>query len=243
MIALAVIVFIALHRIEAAYGMTFTPKWGPSVNNRLGWVMMESPVVAAMILLWIFSPRATSPVVAVMASLFLLHYFQRSFVFPFLMRGKNRMPLAIMLMGAIFNVVNAYLIGGWLFYVSPVDMYDISWFHSPLFILGVVIFFIGMAVNIKSDSIIRHLRKPGDRNHYIPRGGMYRYVACGNYFGEVVEWLGYAVLTWSLAGLTFVLWTFANLAPRARTIHKRYVREFGDEYTRLNLRYILPFFY
>ena len=31
----------------------------------------------------------------VFACLFLLHYFQRSFVFPLLMRGKSRMPVAI----------------------------------------------------------------------------------------------------------------------------------------------------
>ena len=243
MIALAVIVFAALHRIEAAYGMTYSPKWGPSLNNKLAWVLMEAPVFVAMVLLWIFSSRSSSPAVIVMASLFLLHYFQRSFVFPVLIRGKSRMPVAIMLMGITFNLVNAYLIGGWLFYVSPAGMYETSWLYSPLFILGTVIFFVGMLVNIQSDSIIRHLRKPGDRKHYIPRGGMYRYVACGNYFGEVVEWLGYAILTWSLAGFTFFLWTFANLAPRARTIHKRYIDEFGDEYSRLNLRYILPFIY
>ena len=243
MIALAVIVFAALHRIEAAYGMTYSPKWGPSLNNKVAWVLMEAPVFVAMVLLWIFSPRSSSPSVCVMASFFLLHYFQRSFVFPLLMRGKSRMPAAIMLMGITFNLVNAYLIGGWLFYVSPEGMYDTSWFSSPLFILGTVIFFFGMFVNIQSDSIIRHLRKPGDRNHYIPRGGMYNYVACGNYFGEVVEWLGYAVLTWSLAGFTFFLWTFANLAPRARTIHRRYVKEFGEDYEKLNLHYILPFIY
>ena len=33
MAVLAVIVFIALHRIEAAYGLTYNPKWGPSVSN------------------------------------------------------------------------------------------------------------------------------------------------------------------------------------------------------------------
>ena len=243
MIALAFIVFVALHRIDAAYGITYSPKWGPSVGNRLGWILMESPVFIAMVLLWIFSPRRGQPAEIVMASLFLLHYFQRSFIFPMLIRGKSRMPLAIVALGVTFNLVNAYMIGGWIFYVAPADEYPLNWLWSPLFILGTVIFFAGMVINIKSDSIIRNLRKPGDTKHYIPRGGMYRYVTCGNYFGEVTEWLGYAILTWSLGGLAFFLWTFANLAPRARTIHKRYVREFGDEYSKLNLRYILPFIY
>lgn len=243
MLALAVVVFIALHRVTAGYGMMYNKKWGPAVGNRLGWVLMEAPVFVAMLLFWLLSPRRGEIAPAVMASLFLLHYFQRSFIFPLLIKGKGHMPLAIIAMGVIFNLINAYMIGGWLFWVSPDGTYPASWLGSPLFILGTVIFFAGMAININSDHIIRSLRKPGDTRHYIPRGGMYRYVASANYFGELTEWIGYAILTWSLGGLAFAVWTFANLAPRARSIHRRYIAEFGDEYSRLNRKYIIPFIY
>lgn len=243
MLVLAVVVFFALHRVEAAYGMTFNPKWGPSLPNRIGWILMESPVVAAMGLLWAFSPRAGETAPALMAIIFLWHYLQRSFIFPFLIRGKSRMPLAIILMGVLFNLINAYMIGGWIFYVSPADMYASGWLVTPQFIIGTLVFFVGMFVNMQSDSIIRNLRKPGDTGHYIPRGGMFRYVTSANYLGELMEWTGYAILTWSLGGLTFALWTFANLAPRARTLHARYIREFGDEYASLRRSYIIPRIY
>lgn len=243
MLALSVIVFLALQRIEAPYGMTYSSKWGFSLPNKLGWILMEWPVFIAMVLLWVLSPRRGDVARMVMASIFLVHYFQRCFIFPFLIRGKNRMSFVIVFMGFLFNLVNAYMIGGWLFYVSPAEMYGVSWLYSPLFILGTVIFIVGMAVNINSDSIIRGLRKPGDSRHYIPRGGMYKYVTGANYFGELTEWLGYAILTWSLGGLTFFLWTFANLAPRAKAVHKRYLKEFGQEYSTLNRRYILPYIY
>lgn len=243
MLVLAVVTFCALQRISAGYGMMYNSKWGPTLNNRLGWVLMEAPSFICMLLLWILSPRAADPAPAVMASLFLLHYFQRSFIFPLLIRGKSRMPLAIILMGILFNVVNCYMIGGWIFYVAPASMYPASWLCSPLFILGTLIFFAGMAINLRADYIIRHLRNPGDTRHYIPRGGMYRYVTSANYFGELTEWAGFAILTWSLGGLAFLIWTFANLAPRAKTLHKRYISEFGDEYKSLNRRYIIPFIY
>ncbi len=243
MIALAAVVFLGLQRITAGYGMMYTSKWGPAVNNRLGWVLMEAPSFIAMLLLWIFSPRAAEPALVVMASLFEIHYFQRSFIFPLLIRGKGRMPLVIILMGVLFNVINAYMIGGWLFYVSPADAYPVAWLYSPLFILGTLIFIAGMIINIGSDRIIRNLRKPGDTRHYIPRGGMYRYVTSANYLGEFTEWLGFAILTWSLGGLAFAIWTFANLAPRARRIHERYISEFGSEYADLKRNYILPFIY
>lgn len=243
MAVLAVIVFIALHRVEAAYGMTFSRNWGLSLPNKAGWVLMELPAFATMALIWATSPRATEAAPCVMASLFMLHYFQRTFIFPLLMRGKSRMPLAITAMGMIFNTINAYMIGGWLFHLSPEGFYSPSWLLSPLFILGTLIFFAGMAINIHSDHVIRSLRKPGDTRHYIPRRGLYRWVTGANYFGEFVEWTGFAILTWSVAGAVFALWTFANLAPRARSLHKKYCERFGNEYKSLGRHYIIPFIY
>lgn len=88
--------------------------------------------------------------------------------------------------------------------------------------------FAGMLLNWQSDYIIRHLRKPGDTRHYLPQKGMYRYVTSANYFGEIVEWAGWAILTCSLSGLVFLWWTIANLVPRANAIWCRYREEFGD---------------
>lgn len=246
MIILACIVFIALQRITPGYGVTYDKKWGPAINNRSGWVLMEAPVFIAMLLLWIFAPesRRSNPAIVVMTLLFLLHYFQRSFIFPMLIKGKSKMPLSIILSGVTFNLLNAYMIGGWFFYVSPApEEYSVSWLYSPLFILGTIIFFIGMGINLHSDHIIRNLRRPGDTNHYIPRGGMFRFVTSANYLGEFTEWVGYAILTWSLPGLIFAIWTFANLAPRARATHKRYLNQFGKEYADLNRKFIIPFIY
>ena len=115
MAVLAVIVFIALHFVEAGYGMMYTRKWGATVNNRLGWVLMEAPVFVAMALLWYFSSRRWEIAPLVMFLLFELHYFQRSFVFPFLIRGKGKMPVSIILMGVTFNLLNAVMQGGWIF--------------------------------------------------------------------------------------------------------------------------------
>ena len=180
-------------------------------------------------------------VLYIMAGFYLLHYFQRSFVFPLMMRGKSRMPVAIMLMGLVFNTLNAYLIGGWLYREAPAHMYGTGWLLSPQFIIGTVVFFAGMAINLHSDHVIRNLRKPGDTKHYIPVKGLYRYVTSANYFGELTEWIGYAILTWSPAGVLFAVWTFANLGPRAKSLTEKYEQEFGEEYRKLNKRYIIPF--
>ena len=240
---IAVIVFIALYFVTAGYGVFYNKKWGPSIPNKIGWVLMESPVFIAMILLCVFSERSTNVVCLIFLILFEIHYFQRSFIFPFLIRGKSVMPLSVILMGVVFNTLNALMQGGWIFYVSPENMYEISWLTTPQFIIGTLIFFVGMIINIHSDYIIRHLRKPGDTKHYLPKKGMFKYVTSANYFGEFVEWCGFAILTWSLAGAVFALWTFANLAPRAAKIYDNYKKEFGNELDTKKVKRILPFIY
>ncbi len=241
MAALAVVVFIALYFIKAGYGQFFDPKWGPGIPNRLGWFLMESPVFLVMTLLWIASDRTWDVVPLVFFGIFQTHYLQRSLIFPWLIRGHNKMPLGIILMGVLFNTCNALMQGGWIFFFSP--SYPHSWLWSPQFIVGAALFFIGFVINLHSDYIIRHLRAPGDTRHYLPQGGMFRWVSSANYFGELVEWIGFAVLTWSWAGAVFAWWTFANLAPRANAIYHKYEAEFGYEFRRRNLKRIIPFIY
>lgn len=240
---LAIIVFIALHYVKAGYGMMYTPKWGFSVSNRLGWVLMESPVVVVMLWLWLESNRKWEVVPLIFLCLFQIHYIYRSFIFPLLIKGKSRMPITIILSGVTFNILNALMQGGWIFYVSSPNQYGVEWLWSPQFIIGTIIFFSGIVINWHSDHIIRNLRKPGDSGHYIPRGGLYRWVSSANYFGETVEWIGFAILTWSWAGAVFALWTFANLAPRAKKINEHYCKEFGAKFTSLKLKSIIPGIY
>lgn len=239
----ALIVFIALYFITAGYGKFASRKWGPAIGNKPAWMLMESPVFILMTVLWICSPRRYETALLVMFLLFQLHYFQRSFIFPLLIKGKSKMPLSIMFMGIIFNVLNALMQGGWMFYISSPDRYPASWLVSPQFIVGTAVYLTGMFINIQSDSIIRRLRKPGDTRHYLPRKGMYKYVTSANYLGEIIEWTGFAILTWSWAGAVFAWWTFANLVPRAHTIYKKYRMEFGQEMEGKNLKRIIPFIY
>ena len=243
MAVLAVIVFLSLYFVNAGYGKFYHASWGPSLDNHLGWFLMEVPVFIAMLVLWWFSDRRTDGVRLVMLLLFQTHYFQRSFIFPQKLRGHSRMPWSIVAMGALFNTLNAFMQGGWLFYISPADYYPSSWLYSLPFLAGTAVFFAGMYINIQSDGIIRNLRQPGDTAHYLPQGGMFRYVTSANYFGEWLEWTGFALLTWSWAGAVFSLWTFANLCPRAARIHDLYAREFPEQMEELKPKRFIPFIY
>ena len=105
-----------------------------------------------------------------------------------------------------------------------------------------MIFFAGMAVNVWSDRVLVRLKKETGGIYKVPRGGWFEMVSCPNYFGECVEWLGWAVITWSWAGLGFFLHMCCNLVPRARAYHKWYLVKFGEDYPRTR-KAILPFLY
>ena len=243
MAAIAVVVFVALFFVEAGYGYLFNPKFGFPVPNKIAWFIMEVPVFIGMSILWWMSDVRFEAAPLVLFLIFQTHYFQRSFIFPLLLRGKSLMPVGIMLMGATFNTLNAVLQGYWIFYLAPQQNYYADWFSKPFIYIGAVVFIFGFVTNLHSDYIIRHLRKPGDTKHYIPKGGMFRFVSSANYFGEFMEWVGFAIASWSLPGALFALWTFANLGPRANSLYKRYEREFGEEFTSLGRKRMIPFIY
>lgn len=248
MTVLGVIVFILLQFITPAYGMTFNNRWGPSIRSNLGWFIMEAPVFFSMLVLYFISLyyhlRPFNVVTFVMFIFFEFHYFQRSFIFPLLMRGQSKMPLSIILTGVTFNTFNAIMQGGWLFFFAPVNAYPISWFWSPQFIIGTGIFLFGMVVNIYADRVIRELRKNDmDNNYYLPDGWMFRRINSANYLGEVLEWLGFAILTWSVPGLVFLIWTFANIVPRSKAVYERYTQFFGEEFTAQKRYKIFPGIY
>ena len=96
-----------------------------------------------------------------------------------------------------------------------------------MFYVGIIIFIVGVIINVKSDEILFNLRKNND-GYKIPSSFMYKYISCPNYFGEIIEWIGFAVMVWSLPAFIFVFWTICNLVPRAVSHHKWYHSKFSD---------------
>ena len=244
MLLMALVVFVSLYFVTAGYGQFRTKQWGWSIDNRVGWVLMELPVFLVMLAIWFLSPLKWHLPQLVLFGLFELHYFQRSLVFPFLMKGKSRMPVAIMLMGIVFNLLNGFLQGGGLYlFPNPDFGQGASYLLRWNAIAGILLFAAGMAVNLHSDHVIRHLRQgPDDTRHYLPQKGMYRFVTSANYLGEIMEWTGFALAAATPAAWVFPIWTAANLVPRAHAIYNRYREEFGAEALKDRKR-IIPFIY
>ncbi len=224
--AIALIIFVLLLFFKAPYGKHLNTNWKPLINNRLGWFLMEFTsfaVIAYFLLVALKINR--SAILTFIFLLWLVHYFHRTFIYPFKTKTKHKkIPLLIVIFGMIFNLANAFLNGYYLshFFDSQADNLHIR------FVVGTFVFVLGMVINIKSDYILISLRNNSGNEYKIPRGWLFEFVSCPNYLGEIMEWTGFAILAWNLPALSFAVWTIANLLPRALATHKWYKEKFSD---------------
>jgi protein-S-isoprenylcysteine O-methyltransferase Ste14 len=240
MFALALFTYFLVTKTTAPFGKHVKKGYGPTIGVREGWVIMESPALWATVLFFSMGDNKLSYVPLTLLRIYQLHYFNRTIIYPMRMKVQGKgIPWVVVLSGFFFNIYNGYLQGRWM---SHYGTYDRSWLTSPQFVFGLMIFLTGFVINNWSDHILLSLRSDEhDRSYKIPRGVLYKYVTCPNYFGEMVEWLGWSILTWSPAGFVFFLYTVANLAPRAVHTHEWYLTKFND-YPK-ERKYLVPFVY
>lgn len=222
---LAPLIFILLFFITAPYGRFVRKGWGAAISSRIAWIIMESPSLVIPIALTILRGPTTG--IVILLAIWLSHYFHRSVIYPFRISDPQKpFSLIILSWGFLFNLMNSYI--NFRFITVFAERYDVTWFSDWKFIAGLVLFLCGFVINKQSDAILRGLRSGGKRGYSIPTGGLYRWVSAPNYLGEIIEWGGWALLTWSLPGMAFFLFTIANLFPRAIKNHKWYRESFAS---------------
>ena len=238
--AVGIITFVSLLFIAAPYGRHSRSGWGRSIQARFGWLVMEAVSPLFFCLFLFLGNGVPGPVVLLFTALWLVHYINRAFIYPFRMRGGRRpMAMSVMFMAVFFNVINGYINGRYMGVFA--GRYGAEWFGDPRFIVGAALFVAGFVVNFHSDHILRKLRKGEETAYHIPEGGVFSLVTSANYFGEIVEWFGWACMTWSVPGLAFAFWAACNLIPRARS-HHRWYREHFPDYPKRR-RVIIPYLY
>lgn len=223
-IVVAIGAFILLQFVTAPYGRHTKKGWGVEISNRWGWIIMELP--SFLIMLYFCVTANQNNYTLCLFGLWLVHYFNRTFIFPLRIKTKGKkMPLAIAVSAIFFNTVNAGLNG---YYLGFLATYGFEDFTKANFLIGGLLFFIGFFINQQSDDSLIKLRKPGEQGYKIPQGGLFKFISCPNHFGEIIQWSGFAFMAWNCAALSFFIWTLANLVPRAIKHHKWYKANFSN---------------
>jgi 3-oxo-5-alpha-steroid 4-dehydrogenase 1 len=237
--ATAAIVFPVLLLVPAPYGRFARKGWGPSLPPNAAWFIMECPSLIVPAWLFLAGRAWTSPFACACLVAWMAHYAQRVLVYPFIIRSGRPMPASVALMGACFNVVNAYVNSWYVFGPERAASAGRS-LLAPSFIAGAAVFIAGYGVNLHSDRVLRNLRRGGKGGYSIPEAGLHRLVASPNYLGEILEWTGWAILAATPAAWAFAAFTAANLVPRAIRNLRWYRAEFGDAYPR-ERKAVIPF--
>lgn len=223
---LAILIFITLFFVNAPYGRYIKNNWGFLIPAKAGWIIMESPSVFLMIFLTIIYFGNLDFISFIFIFLWLLHYTHRTLIYPFFANMNTKdMPISIAVSAFFFNIVNVSV---QFFGIFILTSYETTWLFSFPFIIGIILFLMGMFINIKSDYLMILMKKELGPGYHIPNKFLYKFISSPNYFGEIIEWAGWAIMTMSTAGLTFLIWTIANLLPRAMNHHKWYMENFEN---------------
>jgi len=251
MIIIGTITFIACTFITAPYGRYSTDKgWGFLLPSKLSWFLMESPNLWLPPIIYSYMGSIecfSSGPNKILLGMFIIHYIQRSIIYPvFRISGKNHQPtpVSVTILAFTYCFWNGFTQS---LSLLVVNVYPDNWFSDPRFIVGCIIFITGFVINVSSDSTLLGLKGSGAsdkkeeviKSYKIPYGGLFEYVSCANYFGEILEWTGFAVACWSLPAVAFAFYTFCNLGPRAQKHHEWYQQKFQDY--PLNRKAVIPF--
>jgi 3-oxo-5-alpha-steroid 4-dehydrogenase 1 len=211
--------------LTAPYGRHARGGWGPTMDTRWAWVVMESPSALWFLAVFLAGAHAWRPP----------RWRSRRCGWPTTSSApsssRSRCAPAAAPRSASWRWASSST------WSTPTSTragcrtsasYDVSWLWSPAFLIGLTLFVTGYRINRWADRVLANLRKPGETGYKIPRGGLYEVISCPNYFGELLEWTGFAIAAGSLAGWAFVVFTAANLIPRALAHHRWYREKFPD---------------
>ncbi|XP_036403017.1 3-oxo-5-alpha-steroid 4-dehydrogenase 2b [Megalops cyprinoides] len=207
------------------------------VPAKVAWFLQELPSFLVPVLLLLSTHQPSILGKYLLLSTFCLHYFHRTFVYSLLTKSRPS-PLKIMVSAFAFCSFNGFCQGHYLLHCAE---YTEAWLRDIRLVTGLILFFLGMAINIHSDYILRCLREPGDFTYKIPRGGLFDYISGANFFGEIMEWFGYAIATWSMPAFSFAFFTTCLIGPRAYHHHRYYIEKFSD-YPRAR-KALIPFIF
>jgi 3-oxo-5-alpha-steroid 4-dehydrogenase 1 len=237
---------LALLFMKAPYGRFGPAKSALGVSPRLGWFLMELPATLSFWFFYLRGPRALETTPLVLAALWTLHYLNRGFLFPLLMRVPKNAPntfgALVWVTGICVTTTHGYLNG--TFDSRLGAHFTDAWLIDPRFLGGLAIYAAGLVLNVHSDAVLRNLRSKdeverAEKVYRIPYGGGFRLVTSPSYLGELLMWTGFSIYTWGLPGLFILGITAANLIPRAISTHRWYLARFPD-YPRAR-KVLIPF--
>lgn len=227
--AFAAFVAISALFVQSPYGRFASEKLGVSLDPRLGWWLMELPATVVFLVFFALGERH-DVVPMVFAAIWCIHYANRGWFFPLTIRTtpgqKGSFSITVVLAGWFVTGMHGFLNAQW--FTDFGDHLTTEWLTDPRFLVGLAVYYSGYFLVLHSERVVRTLRDTPGPRYRIPFGGGFKLVTNPAYLGELVGWAGFALMTWSLAGVLIFCISAANLIPRAFQNHRWYLEKFDD---------------
>jgi hypothetical protein len=192
---------------------------GSGVNSRAGLALAYATPVFVYVALWAEGGAPQTPYHFAVLGAFLFHYVRRIleilFVNSYSRPTPLRVPVTIALLYSGVATSCAF------FQVRTLGQPT----SNPIFILGVLTFAFGEVLNGYHHWLLARLRPLGVRIYVVPRHGLFGWVACPHYLGEILSFVGYAMMSDLLPVWGNAVVVTAYLGSRANSTLSWYRRE------------------
>src|SRR5262245_24404745 len=203
---------------------------GKGISMRLGTLIFDGiPLLFAIGYATTLAGIAT-PIQRIMTILFVLHFGKRCFEALFVHRYSGPIDLF-----SVFQITGFYCLAVWLGLFTTASVTQapdtITW-------IGLATFAAGTVINAYHHVLLANLRARGSSEYVLPRGGLFNVIVCPHYLGELLAWLGIALVSRQLAMYIWFFGETAYLLIRSRNTLKWYRARFPQ--LPANVRGLLP---
>ncbi|KAL8159687.1 hypothetical protein V2J09_001224 [Rumex salicifolius] len=207
------------------YSKLMGPNSGAKIRSKAGMVVIYLPVFLFCAATWFlfFPSYEEDSRFFLICSTLTLHFLKRLLETLFVHKYSGEMALETMLLCSVTYVMFALIIiyAQYLTRQLPEPSIDLKY-------VGVFLFLTGMSGNMYHHYLLSALRKEGEKEYKIPKGGLFGLVVCPHYLFEVLDFWGLAFIaqTWCALGITAGITVY--MFCRSHSTRKWYVSKFED---------------
>ena len=210
-----------------------------TIQKSLAWKILSLPAIPSILFFYIHGgglEHSWGNPQRIFVSLYCLHYFYRSVVYPRRLRTSDqRYSIFVIVLTWLYYIPMGYFLGDHFARIQVPQ----SHLHNATFYIGLGIFLLGLLSTIIHDEILIRLRSKPSSGYTIPTAGLFRSSSNAHYFSELVEWLGFLILTGAVPALLHWVAIYLLMLPQARKTHQWYHDYFGENYPK-NRSMLLP---
>ncbi|CAH3151198.1 unnamed protein product [Pocillopora meandrina] len=196
------------------------------INSQLGWSICYGAPLVLYAILWYLSGMPQTIFQLVSLVTYLGHFLKRIIEALFIHKYSKNMLLLPVIEIAMFYCLGAVTQHYWCNIYTHGPLADKLSSNYVALVVGIPVFVIGESLNFYHHHILANLRPAGTLTGYVvPHAGLFHYLVCPHYLGELIAWYGMAVAGQHLGVYLAWLVMVCYLSGRSHQTHLWYLKK------------------